>query len=106
MKKKKIIIWASALILFINLPLWDFFLDRWYTYSNADGSFRFEEIPGKGFDATSVFLRYGAFLCQRPEKDRGDNNLYRNFTVQPWRFWEWRQMLMHYDRFSLPYKAP
>ena len=101
--KKQIIIWAMSIVIYQSAVM-GFFVDRWYTYSNADGSFRFEEIPGKGFTATSVYLAYGHFMCQHPDKAIDNNSLYRNFTIQPWRFWEGRQMIMHIDRFELPYK--
>ncbi len=104
MKKTFIII--GVIILVSNLPLWDFFLQENYTYSNADGSFTYSEEAGKGFSFTACLMTYGGFLCRHPEKDRGDNNLYRTFTIRPWRFWEWREMIFHSERFRLPYKAP
>jgi hypothetical protein len=51
-------------------------------------------------------MSYGYFLCQHPEKDQGDNRLYRTFTIKPWYFWEWYQMIFHSERFALPYKKP
>jgi hypothetical protein len=106
MKRVKIFWILLTLIVFVNLPLWDLFIGRDYTYSNIDGSFTYQENTGKGSGYISAERSYTSFLCQHPDKDKGNNNLYRTFTIQPWRFWEWRQMIFHSDRFFLPYKAP
>lgn len=106
MKRKNIFWIILCIVVFLNLPLWSFFLEENYTYSNVDGSFQTSEEGGKNGHFETVMMRYGGFLCQHPDKDNGDNNLYRTFTIQPWRFWEWRQMIFHSDRFWLPYKAP
>ena len=45
-------------------------------------------------------------MSRNPDKDLGDNHLFRTFTIKPWRFWQWGDMLFHSDRFRLPYKAP
>lgn len=100
---KKTVIWLVALVMLVHLPLWDFFLGEDDTYSNKDGSYRYEEITGKGGSFNTVMLNYGGFLATHPEKDQGDNNRYRTFTLKPWRFWEWREMLFHSGRFRLPY---
>jgi hypothetical protein len=102
---KSTIIVLLAIILVANLPFWDFFLQEDYTYSNVDGSFTYNEEAGKGKSYWGCQRLYGYFLCQHPEKDQGDNNLYRTFTIKPWRFWEWREMIFHSDRFRLPYKT-
>jgi hypothetical protein len=101
--KKKIIIWTICFIIFINLPFWDFFTGEDYSFSNRDGSYTYVEMTGKGGDLKSTLLNYGGYLALHPEKDKDDNNLYRTFTIKPWRIWEWRQMIMHSDRFQLPY---
>jgi hypothetical protein len=101
---KNTIIVLLAIILVANLPLWDFFLQEDYTYSNSDGSFTYNEEAGNGKSYWGCQRLYGYFLCQHPEKDHGDTNLYRTFTIKPWRFWEWREMIFHNERFRLPYK--
>jgi hypothetical protein len=106
MKTTTILITLVAIIIFVNLPLWDFFLQENYTYSNRDGSFTYSEESGKGNSFNSCMLVYGHFLCKHPEKNNTDITLYRTFTLKPWRFWEWREMIFHSDRFLLPYKAP
>lgn len=102
---KRTIIIISIIILISNLPFWDFFLQENYTYSNRDGSFTYSEEAGKGKSFWGCQRLYGYFLCQHPDKDQGDNNLYRTFTIKPWRFWEWREMIFHHERFSLTYKG-
>ena len=101
---KKYIIIVVAIILISNLPFLNFFIQENYTYSNADHTFTYSEEGGKGLSFKSCMISYGYFLCQRPEKDQGDNRLYRTFTIRPWRFWEWGQLIFHSDRFMLPYK--
>ncbi len=106
MKAKNIIVGLLLFVLIANLPFWDFFFQEQYTYTNIDGSFRYNEENGKGNSFNNCLLMYGAFLCKHPDKNAGDITLYRTFTIKPWRFWEWRQMIFHSDRFFLPYKAP
>ena len=101
--KKRIILIILAIIVVSNLPFFSFFLQENYTYSNADGSFAYSEEGGKGKSYWGCQRMYGHFLCQHPEKDQGDNQLYRTFTIKPWRFWEWLEMIFHHDRFKLPY---
>jgi len=100
--KKKILI-VLILIIVVNLPFFNFFTSENYTYKNVDGSFSCSEEGDKGNSFKSCLISYGYFLCQHPEKDQGDNKLYRTFTIQPWKFWLWRQYIFHSDRFSLPY---
>ncbi len=102
--KKNIIITIIAIILIFNYTPINYILKENYTYSNFDGSFTFSEEGGKGFNYTSVIRAYTYFLCQHPEKDQGDNRLYRTFAFKPWCFWEWGQMIFHSDRFLLSYK--
>lgn len=103
---KKTIIIILIIIVISNLPFLNFFLQENYTYSNVDGSFTYNEEGGKGQTFKSCLMGYGYFLCQHPEKNQGDNKLYRTFTLKPWRFWEWREYAFHSDRFQLPYLPP
>ncbi|WP_419699068.1 hypothetical protein [Mucilaginibacter sp. NFX135] len=103
---KKIILIITVIIIGSNLPFFSFFLEENYTYSNKDGSFTYSEESGKGKSYWGCQRLYGYFLCQHPEKNTGDIRLYRTFTIKPWRFWEWRQMIFHSERFLLPYQTP
>jgi len=103
MKTKHILSIIIALILISNLPFVNYFLKEDYTYSNADGSFQYNEEGGNGKSFWGCQRKYGYFLCQHPEKDTGDNQLYRTFTIKPWRFWQWGDMIFHSERFALPY---
>jgi hypothetical protein len=104
---KKYWIIAFVLIIFIsNFSPVNYFLIDDYTYSNIDGSFKFSEEGGKGLNYTNVVRNYAIFLCQHPEKDQGDNRLFRTFTLKPWRFWEWSQWIFRNERFLLPYLEP
>ncbi|WP_143020769.1 hypothetical protein [Mucilaginibacter gossypii] len=100
---KKALITIVAAVLISNLPIFNFFLQENYEYQNFDSSFTYSEESGKGNSFKSCLINYGAFLCKHPEKDQGDNRLYRSFTIKPWRFWEWAQMLFS-ERYRLPYK--
>ncbi|MDB4921832.1 hypothetical protein [Mucilaginibacter sp.] len=104
--KKIYIIATTAFILFSNVPFISFLFEENYAYSNADSSFIYNEEAGKGKSFSGCQRLYGYFLCQHPEKDHGDNKLYRTFTIKPWRFWEWREMIFHSERFGLPYLQP
>jgi len=100
---KKALIVIGVIILVSNLPFFKFFLSEDFSYGNKDGSFYYNEESGKGQSYRSCLISYGYFLCQHPEKDQGDNKLYRTFTIKPRRFWEWGEMIFHSDRYTLPY---
>lgn len=89
--KFKIVIWIAVIIVFVNLPLWDFFLMEEYAYTNYDGSFFYSELSGSGLAIGE--RRYKVFLKEHPDKGKHDKNLYRTFTIRPWRFWQWREMI-------------
>ncbi|MDP9078824.1 MAG: hypothetical protein M3O71_15450 [Bacteroidota bacterium] len=101
--KKKVLLIIILLIVVINLPFWNFVIQSNYSYSNIDGSFTYNEEGAKGKTFWGCQRFYGYFLCQHPDKDTGDNRLYRTFTINPWEFWQWREMIFHSERFSLPY---
>jgi hypothetical protein len=102
--KNKLFIAALIFLILSNLPIFDFLLQEDYTYSNVDKTFTYSEEGGKGKSYAGCQRLYGYFLCEHPGNDQGDNRLYRTFTIKPWRFWEWRQMIFHSERFMLPYK--
>jgi hypothetical protein len=103
---KRLFFIVLLIVIIANIPIIGYFFSEDYTYSNLDGSFKYNEENGKGKSYAGCFLKYGEFLCANPNKQQGDNNLYRTFTFKPWRFWEWREMIFHSDRFMLPYKKP
>lgn len=78
--KRSIIITVITIILISNLPLFTFFLQEHNTYSNADGSFTYSEEGGKGKSYWGCERMYSYFLCTHPEKDQGNNRLYRIWT--------------------------
>lgn len=90
-----------TLIIISNLPPISFFFQENYAYQNKDGSFRYQEQSGKGLDFEIGKLRFERFKTENP--DNPNRQLYRNFEIKPWRFWEWWQMTAHNERFTLPY---
>ena len=104
--KKAILISITALVLLTNLPPVNWFLTENFSYCNFDGSFKTQESGGKGNTFLTCVRQYGYFLCQHPEKDIADNNLYRTFTIKPWCFWQWKEYIFYSERFRLPYKDP
>jgi len=89
------IVWVS------NYTILGYFLKRNYTYSNYNGSFRHYEDRLKGKSYGGRDKRYSTFLAKNPNIK--NKQLYRTFTLDPWRFWEWREWIEHFDRFTLPY---
>src|ERR1700722_17407490 len=98
---KKALIILLVIIVISNLPLFNFFLQENFTYSNLNGSFYYNEEGGKGKSFEGCQRKFAYFLETHP--DEKDKSLYRTFTIKPWRFWEWYQMIFHHERFSLPY---
>jgi hypothetical protein len=103
--KKKTKFWIAIIISIIvitNLPPVNYFFQQNYSYQNKDGSFTYTEQQGKGLDYEVGKIRFNRFKKQNPDKD---HVLYRSFTIQPWRFWEWWQIIAHFERFTLPYHS-
>lgn len=99
-KTKTWIIIIVSIVIITNLPPINYFLEENYSYQNKDASFTYVEKPGKGLDYEVGQIRFERFQKQNPNKDQ---TLYRTFTLKPWRFWQWWQMLRHFERFKLPY---
>ncbi len=100
--KKKTKIWIAVIlstVVVANIPPVNYFFQESYTYQNKDGSFSYTEQSGKGLNYEVAKIRFNRFKEQNPDKDQ---NLYRTFTLKPWRFWEWWQMIAHSERFKLP----
>ena len=89
------IVWVS------NYTMLGYFLKRHYTYSNYNGTFSYDEMRLKGFTYETRDEGYQYFLEKNPNIK--NKQLYRTFTLDPWRFWEWREWIEHFDRFALPY---
>lgn len=98
---KKIAIILVVIIIISNLPLFNFFIQEDFTYRNFDGSFYYNEESGKGKSFEGCQRKYAYFLDTHPELK--NKTLYRTFTIKPWRFWEWYEMIFHPQRFGLPY---
>jgi hypothetical protein len=98
---KKALIIILAILVISNLPLFNFFFQENFTYRNYDGSFYYNEKGGKGKSFEGCQRLYGHFLETHP--DIKNKTLYRTFTIKPWRFWEWYQMIFQSKRFGLMY---
>lgn len=107
MKKKKVIIWTVAILLFIaisNIPLVSFFIsfftgnlsmmnsDYHYTSQNSG----FSVWGSNGYE--DIVSRFEAYKKRHPE----DTVLYRNFQIKPWQFW--RIYEYTYPSYRLPYR--
>lgn len=104
-KQLKYGLWALlGIYLLTNYTPINYFLKEDYTYANSDNTYTDSEEGGKGFSYETIVRRYATFLCKHPDKDLGDNRLFRTFTVKPWCIWEWHDMIFHSERFWLPYK--
>ncbi|MBD1433247.1 hypothetical protein H8B06_10445 [Sphingobacterium sp. DN00404] len=107
MKKKtvtRVIVWGvffSLMVWVTNFTIVGYFLKRNYTYSNYNGTFRFDEVRLKAFGYDTRDSSYAYFL--RNNAGMRDEELYRTFRLDPWRFWEWRDWVEHFDRFTLSY---
>ncbi len=98
---KKTFLVIVLVIVVSNLPFFNFFLQEDFTYANSDGSFYYNEEAGKGKSFEGCLRMYAHFIETHP--DVKNKTLYRTFTIKPWRFWEWYQMIFHSQRFQLPY---
>lgn len=101
--KKNRKFWLKVIVIFViiaNLPPVNYLFRESYSYQNIDGTFTYTEQPGKGLDYEVGKIRFNRFIEQNPNKN---HVLYRNFTIKPWRFWEWWQMVANLERFNLPY---
>jgi hypothetical protein len=104
--KKVIVIILVLLVAISNFSPISYLLKENYSYSNIDGSFKFHEEGGAGYNFAMAKKRYEWFLKDNPEKAKRDSTLYRTFTIKPWRFWQWGDYLFQNERFRLPYKRP
>jgi len=103
-RTKFILYTILALIIISNLPPITFFFQESYAYQNKDGSFKFEEQSGKSLDFEVCKIRFQRFKIENP--DNPNKTLYRTFAIKPYRFWEWWQMVVNQERFTLPYLEP
>jgi hypothetical protein len=100
-RKRTLIISIACIIIISNLPPISYFLQEEYHYRNKDASFQFYEQGGQTQDFDVAKARFESFKNKNPQNK--SDILYRTFTLKPWRFWEWWQMIRHFERFTLPY---
>ena len=94
------------IILFIfNYTPISYLLKENYSYTNYDQTFKISEEAGKGFDFDVVKIRYERFLNDNSEQAKHSSQLYRTFTIKPWRIWQWHDYIFQNERFRLPYKC-
>ncbi len=91
----------AILVLIGYFTIIGYFLQRNYRYSNYNATFTYAEDKLKGIPYTGRDNSFRSFLRDNPNVE--DKTLYRTFTVDIWRFWEWREMIIRTDRFLLPY---
>ncbi|WP_266369243.1 hypothetical protein [Tellurirhabdus rosea] len=102
MKKSiKIFVIISGLVLLSNVPpiRWIVYFGKDHVYSTAQGVI-FEELPAFGAPYKNVesnFIKYKYLLA-----DKGDTILYRTFSKNALKFWNWYDYLYH-PRYKLPY---
>jgi hypothetical protein len=103
MKKqtKRWLVIVVIIIIISNLPPINYFFQECYTYQNNDGSFKYTEDSEKGLDYEVGQIRWNRF--QKCNSVNPNKTLYRTFTLKPWRFWEWWNMLSNAKRFDYPY---
>jgi len=100
----RLIAWGvffSFMVWMNNFTIVGYFMKRNYMYSNYNGTFRYAEDRLKGKPYAGRVNSYNSFLKKYPEVQ--DKQLYRTFWLNPWFFWEWREWVEHFDRFTLPY---
>ncbi|KQC01464.1 hypothetical protein [Pedobacter sp. Hv1] len=103
-KYKKLIVITGAIIIISNLPPFSsifhlvFDGSRPYRYSNADGSFTFQEIWLRDYNN---MMR--VYLQKRKHFTLRDKKVYRLFSKNPLAFWRWRAYFID-KRYDLPYK--
>ncbi len=73
--------------------------DRYYRYSNFDGSNTSYEFKSWTFEMAKS--QHNDCLKQHP--NQRDKNLYRLFSKNPLAFWRWRLYFFD-ERYDLPYK--
>jgi hypothetical protein len=106
MKVFKTLIIALIILVIFNYSPISYLLKENYNYTNYDHTFFLGEEGGKGYDFEAIKLRYKRFLEHNPDKAKTNAQLYRTFTIKPWRIWQWSDYIFQHDRFSLPYKHP
>lgn len=83
------------------MPPVTYFFQEQYHYQNQDGSFQFLEPGGPTQDFDVARQRFESFKIKYPRNP--NKTLFRTFKLKPWRFWEWWQMIKHFERFTLQY---
>jgi hypothetical protein len=102
MKKGKIILITIVVVLIaLNTPPLKWIVGREdISYSNATGSFTFEEMNFKGRNYDMCLYRFNIFK----DTARNDTILYRLDRINFLKFWRWSNYLSEY-KYKLPYKS-
>ncbi|WP_316846866.1 hypothetical protein [Pedobacter psychrodurus] len=100
-RKRTLIISIVSVIIISNLPPISYLFQEKYHYQNKDRSFEFTEMGGPTQNFESALARFESYKRKNPENP--NRTLYRTFTLKPWKFWEWWEMIAHSKRFRLPF---
>lgn len=99
-RNKTILIIILGIIIISNLPPIYYFIGEEYHYQNADGSFSFTERAGTIQNFQMAQLKFKSFVEKNP---KSPHILYRTFSLNPSKFWEWGNAILNFDRFKLKF---
>lgn len=99
-KTKVVVSIIAVTIIIANMPPVTYFLQEDYHYQNKDATFEFTETSNFR-DVNVGKKQFESYILKNPNNP--NKTLYRTFTLKLWRFWEWWQMLSHYERWLLPF---
>jgi len=104
--KKKMIIISSILVIIVLLSNYTILKSYIgglpvYNYETKNKEFQNIEVPWKGLKFNQIKSNFEVFKKNNP--DTKDTVLYRNFKINPLKFWNWHDYLVH-ERYKLAYK--
>ncbi len=98
---KKILIFVVIFVIIINLPpLKSIFGQEDVLYSNANGTFTFDEVNDNGRNYNLCIDNFEAFK----EANKKDTLLYRITPKIIFKFWRWGEYLSN-EKYTLPFKS-
>jgi hypothetical protein len=100
-RNKRLIVIALLVIITSNFPPFSVIFSLFngpYRYSNADGTFTFQEIWLRDYDNMMRVYEH-----ERPGFKLKDKRVYRLFRKNPLVFWRWRAYFID-KRYGLPFK--
>lgn len=97
---KKTALWVIILIVLVNLPPIKWLTGEDLLYSNATGTFTFDEVNYKGRNFELCMVNWYAFKSSVKK----DTTLYRVTTINVLKFWHWADYLFK-EKYRLPYKS-